>query len=647
MPIPKYGWPELRFIYLNDVPLLYQAPGPSDCPKLQGATFTYAYHCCAFESLLLPDWHKASSPYVGPVIIRPEPVVIEDSEEVTPAPDTKTTNISYVCEFFKLLNITGPCPTDEMAEPSFYPPQINITVTEIEIVRSLDVAQIPSTNSFTCYPKADPMAPCEHLLGSWALRILIWVVFLLVLFSNGLVLTMIVASLKPFQRYRLKDTKVSRLYISQLAAADIGISIYLGFLIVMDLKTLDKQEFYQKVLSWQYGAGCSTAGFIAILSLELLVYMLVVIMLECIYTYKYTRIATKMYKYRATLILLFGWVFAGVFALLPLLDVNSYSSVAICLPFDVISTKGRFYIAVLMGTNLLAFAIILICSFYLCCRLGKITIYNSKIFRVMFVLTVIVFMCWAPSIIFSLAALSKHAMIDTSTAKWFVLLVLPISACINPFQYGPLTVKVRHYIEKICYCAKRISPQCSTKGIEAQQNSIILNECDCQTTLEQNSPNTVSSNVPLLDRHASLPELKSDGSLPPISLSNSMPELAISGKMMIKTKATKGTVKVQATDKQSETNDNEQVEKKNLCATIILDKPDSSMIHHSTDESSGTDSPRLNIGTAYSVQETNEDLQNITSLSDTAAGTFNNDPNMINVLGSKLNSPPLVEETEV
>ena len=581
---------------------------------------------------------------MDPVIARPEPVVIEDSEELTIAPDTTSTDSSYVCDFFKLLNITLLCPTDEMAEPSFDPPQINIT--EIKIVRSLDVARIPSTNSFTCYPKADPMAPCEHLLGSWALRILIWVVFLLVLFSNGLVLTMIVASLKPFQRCGLKDSKVSRLYISQLAAADIGICIYLGFLIVMDLKTLDKQEFYQKVLSWQYGAGCSTAGFIAILSLELLVYILVVIMLEHIYTYKYTGTATKMYKYRATLILLFGWVFAGVFALLPLLDINSYSSVAICLPFDVISTKGRFYIAVLMGTNLLAFTIMLICSFYLCCRLGKITISNSKIFRVMFVLTVIVFMCWAPSIIFSLAALSKHAMIDTSTAKWFVLLVLPISACINPFQYGPLTGKVRHYIKKICYCAKRILPQCSTKGIEAQQNSIILNECDCQTTLEQNSPSTVSSNVPLLDRHASLPELKSDGSLPPISLSNSMPELAISGKMMIKTKATKGTVKVQATDKQLETNDNEQVEK-NLCATIILDKADSSMIHHSTDESSGIDSPRLNMGTAYSVQETNEDLRSITSLSDTAASTFNNDPNMINVLSSKLNSPPLVEETDV
>ena len=647
LPIPKYGWPELRYIYLNNVPSLYQAPGPSDCPKLQGAIFTYAYHCCAFESRLPPDWHEASSPYTGPTINRPAPVAIEDLEEVTTPPDV-TANPSdvYVCEFLKFLNISV---GNICSEPSFDPPQINIT--EIEVVRTSDVARIPPTNSFVCYPKADPMAPCEHLLGSWALRILIWAVFLLVLFSNGLVLTMIVAGLKPFQRYRLKDSKVSHLYISQLAVADIGICVYLGFLIVMDLKTLDKQEFYQTVLSWQNGASCSTAGFIAILSLELLVYMLVVIMLECIYTYKCTGTATKMHKYRATLISLFGWAFAGVFALLPLLDINSYSSVAICLPFDVISTKGRFYTAVLMGTNLLAFTIMLICGFCLCCRLGKITISNFKFFHVMFVLTVMVLICWAPSIIFSLAALSKHTLIDTSTVKWLVLLVLPISACINPFQYGPLTEKVRRYIQKICYCTKRILPRCSTKGIETQQNSMILNEYDCQATLEENSPSTMSSNIPLLDRHASLPELNNNESLPPVSSSNSMPELAISGKMTIKTKGTKSTVKVQGTDKQLEANNNEQAEGKNFKnkgATIVLDKvDDSSKIHHSTDESSGIDSPRLNMGTAYLVQETNEDLQSITSLSDIATSTFNNDPNMINVPGSKLNSPALVEETDI
>ena len=678
LPIPKSGWPELRYLYLNNVPSLHQAPGPNDCPKLQWAEFTYANHCCAFESFLPPDWHEASSLYVGPTLIIPVPINITDDSEVTPPSDISPIDTTAVCEFYKLLNISIMCPAaEETTEPSFEPPQINIT--EVKIVHHSDNATTPRTNYFvhhsdnattprtnyfvcypkadlmaTCYPKADPMASFDHLLGSWTLRVLIWAVFLLILFGNGLVLIMIVAGLKPFQRCGLAtvtDSKVSKLYISQLAVADIGICIYLGFLIAMDLKTLDKQELYQTALSWQYGSGCSTAGFIAILSLELSVYMLVVIILEQIYSRTHTGIATKMHMYRATLIILFGWIFAGICATLPLLDINSYSTVVICLPFDVISAKGRFYIATLMGINLLAFTIVLICSSYLCCRLGKTTIDNSKIFCVMSVLTLIIFICWAPLIIFSYVALSKNAPIDISTAKWFALLVLPISACINPFQYAPLTEKFICYMQKVCYCVKRILPQCCTKGNIPQQNSIVLDECDRQTTLEQNSPSVMSANVPLLDRHASLPELNSDGSLPPISLSNSMPELAISGELMIKTKATQSTIKVQATDKQLETKNDmdgkEESKNSNEGAAIIPDKVVSSKIHHNTYESSGIDSPRINMSTAYSVQGIEEDLQSITSLSEIAANTFNDDPNMANALSSKLNSPALVEETDV
>ena len=41
LPIPKGGWPELRYLYLYGIPSLYRAPVPNDCPKLQGAVFTY------------------------------------------------------------------------------------------------------------------------------------------------------------------------------------------------------------------------------------------------------------------------------------------------------------------------------------------------------------------------------------------------------------------------------------------------------------------------------------------------------------------------------------------------------------------------------------------------------------------------------
>ena len=87
------------------------APEPKHCPKLQGAVFTYTYHCCAFEAFAPPDWHKPSNPYVPPITELPSR--IGDVEEVTTSPDTKDANASYVCEFYRQLNISGFCPEDE------------------------------------------------------------------------------------------------------------------------------------------------------------------------------------------------------------------------------------------------------------------------------------------------------------------------------------------------------------------------------------------------------------------------------------------------------------------------------------------------------------------------------------------------------
>ena len=652
MPIPKYGWPELRFLYLYNVPSLYHAPGPRDCPKLQLAHFTYAYHCCAFESFLPSDWNNVSSVFEMPAGI-PLPSHINDLEEVTAPPGIPNDrNLTYICNFYKLLyNITDFCLSDEEAKPSVEPTQIYLT--EIEIIhRHLAITNTSLNNSLVCYPRADPMTPCEHLFGSWVLRVLVWVVFVVILFGNGLVLTMILlrilASLKPFHRSGLSFTnsKVSQFYISQLAVADIGICIYLGFLIVVDSKTLNKQEFYQMALSWQYGPGCLIAGFIAILSSELSVYILVLIVLERIYVFKCTVTATKTQMCNTILIILFGWLFAGACAILPLIGINSYTTVAICLPLDVISTKGRLYIAILMGINLLAFLFMIICNFYLCYRLRKM-ISDYKMLRVMLVLIITDFICWAPLIAFGFAALSKHAIVNTSIAKWFIVLVLPFTACVNPFLYGPLTEKFKYQMQKICHNAKRILPQnCFTSQQQCDRNPIILNEFQ---NLPGSMPSIVSSSSPLPDHHASLPELGSNesyiGSQKSIPLSNSLPELAISSE----TESIQDTVKAQATgsaNKQIKIKDDVDTKEwkmKKYSSKINPDKV-SSKINHTIKGHSGIDNPTIN---AKTFQGIDEDLQSITSLSDDVNSSVNNDHHTINVLSSKLNSSATIEETDV
>lgn len=530
------------------------------------------------------------------------------------------------------------------------------------------------------------MAPCEDLLGSWALRVLIWVVFVVTLFGNGLVLTVILASPKPPRRLGppIVDRKVSQFYISQLAVADIGIGIYLGFLAVVDLKTFGKQDFYQMALSWQYGPGCLTAGFIAILSSELSVYILVIITLERLYVYKRAMIATKMHMCNAILIILFGWIFAGACATLPLVGFNSYTSVAICLPFDVITTEGKFYIGVVMGINLLAFIIVAACNLYLYCRLGKIssiTTSDSKMFRMVFVLIITDFICWAPLVTVSLAALFRQDLIRTSHFKWFAVLVLPVNACANPFLYGLLTEKFKHQMQGMCHSAKRLLPGHHASGIRPQQlnsrrNSISLGEVHRPSytssiglptfshSLGQNSPGSMSSSsissssAPFLGRRASLPALGTDGlrigspramiRFLPTPLNDSMPELTSNEssepyyplsyprfmleKPVAKAKLTLATVKEQATERVKRQpvseNDVETKEEmigiadtKNSGEGCALEKI-SPRVHHNSDERSGTDSPSLGIGS--SVQGTDEDSHSISSLCLEPSTTLNN-----------------------
>ena len=740
LPIPKGGWPELRYLYLYGIPSLYRAPVPNDCPKLQGAVFTYTYHCCAFESFSPSDWHKPSNPYVPPIIELPSR--ISDIEhEPTTSPDTISANATYICQFYiEMFNTTVFCEIDETV------PDIPIiNRTEIEIIRRLAIASIPPNNSFACYPRADPMAPCEDLLGSWALRVLIWVVFVVTLFGNGLVLTVILASPKPPRRLGppIVDRKVSQFYISQLAVADIGIGVYLGFLAVVDLKTFGKQDFYQMALSWQYGPGCLTAGFIAILSSELSVYILVIITLEHLYVYKRAMIATKMHMCNAILIILFSWIFAGVCATLPLIGYNSYTTVAICLPFDVISTEGKYYIAFVMGINLLAFIIVAACNLYLYCRLGKIssitasdskmfrmvfvliitdficwaplviislaalfrqdlirtghfkwfaplcrlgkissiTASDSKMFRMVFVLIITDFICWAPLVIISLAALFRQDLIRTGHFKWFAVLVLPINACANPFLYGLLTEKFKHQMQGMCHSAKRLLPGHRASGIRPQQlhsrrNSISLGEIHrpsytssigiptFSSSLGQNSPGSMSSSsissssAPFLGRRASLPTLGTDGlrigsprgmiRFLPTPLNDSMPELTSNEssepyyplsyprfmleKPMAKAKLTLATVKEQATVPvkiQPVSEYSVETEEEMIAIAEIKKSGEgtafhkiSPRVHHNSDERSGTDSPSLGIGS--SVQGTDEDSHSITSLCLEPSSTLNN-----------------------
>ena len=488
----------------------------------------------------------------------------------------------------------------------------------------------------------------------------------------------------------VRDRKIPQFFISQLAVADIGIGIYLGFLAVVDLKTFGEQEFYQLALSWQYGPGCLAAGFIAILSSELTVYILVIITLERLYVHLYGMRYVKTQMCNAVIVILIGWAFAATCASLPLVGYNNYTSVAICLPFDVTTTKGRFYIGILMGINLIAFLLLAGCNIYIFCsvhtRSSSTTASDAKLFRMVLILIFTDFFCWAPLVVVSIAALFRQDLINTTIAKWFAVLVLPVNACANPFLYALLTEKFRQQVLNMYHSAKRAILPCRQNGIQPQRrNSSAFEELHRPSTasmelssfahtLGQNSPGSLSSgsisssSVPFLGRRASLPAaLGSDGlrvgsprshcirflpSIHPTSDHDSMPDLSnsdsseayfpLSYSRIILDKPTKLHTQLPPVREQPSKLDKEISETK-------LSNDNIPAVTLTSDERSNSDSPSLLIGSPIDNSPGDGDSASITSFSinSMANSSENSDHRVIHVFSAKLNSQIAIEETDV
>ena len=128
-----------------------------------------------------------------------------------------------------------------------------------------------------------------------------------------------------------------------------------------------------------------------------------------------------------------------------------------------------------MGINLLAFIIVAACNLYLYCRLGKISSImtsNSKMFRMVFVRIVTDFICWAPLVTLSLAALFRQDLIRTSHFKWFAVLVLPMHQCLCQSISLWLTNRSLNIGYKICVAVLKESYQDIVLVVSVLNNSV-------------------------------------------------------------------------------------------------------------------------------------------------------------------------------
>ena len=151
----------------------------------------------------------------------------------------------------------------------------------------------------------------------------------------------------------------------------------------------------------------------------------------------------------------FGWVFALLVAMLPLVGVNSYYKYAVCLPFDIAGKGALAYASGLMLLNGFAFVVIVLCYISIYCAIQGSLAWNCNDSRVALRMSLLVFtdfICWAPIAFFSLTAAFNLKHVSLHTAKILTVFVLPVNSCANPFLYTILTKQFKEDCYMILRC---------------------------------------------------------------------------------------------------------------------------------------------------------------------------------------------------
>lgn len=308
-----------------------------------------------------------------------------------------------------------------------------------------------STALTVCSPSEDPFNPCEDLLGEDdILRSFIWVVITLALLGNSLVILVFICYSLILKRAKIELFIVHFFYF-HLALADLMMGLYLFTIAVQDLRTMD--NFASFDVAWRTGGGCAFAGFCAITSTMVSVYVLVVITVERLYTFSRALRKSHTNKITGSILMVIGWCFGILMGILPLVGVSDYTTTAICLPFDVSSHLALSYVLFLLIFTGLAFAVIAVSYaiiFYQVFYRQRTTL-NSvsdrkrwkielKVALRMGLLVLTNFICWFPIALVGIAAAVGESFVtDITFAKWAMVFIFPINACLNPFLYSVLS----------------------------------------------------------------------------------------------------------------------------------------------------------------------------------------------------------------
>uniref|UniRef100_A0A803Y6W3 Lutropin-choriogonadotropic hormone receptor n=1 Tax=Meleagris gallopavo TaxID=9103 RepID=A0A803Y6W3_MELGA len=421
--LPSYGLEAIQVLNAVSSYSLKRLPPLDKFSSLLEAVLTYPSHCCAFRNLRTEKQNSMLSIFDN-FSKQCESIVRKTTSEIF------YRDASFNTSLWPAEKHTYPLGTGEEAFPYGYS-----TIFYEDEMTGFDFEyDFCQPKILTCTPEPDAFNPCEDILGYSFLRVLIWFINILAIAGNLIVLLVLITS-----HYKLT---VPRFLMCNLSFADFCMGLYLVLIASVDAQT--SGQYYNHAIDWQTGSGCSTAGFFTVFASELSVYTLTVITIERWHTITYAmQLDRKLRLRHAVPIMLGGWVFSILIAVLPLLGVSSYMKVSICLPMDIETGLSQAYILLILVLNVVAFVVICACyiKIYIAVQNPELVAANkdTKIAKRMAILIFTDFTCMAPISFFAISAAFKVPLITVTNSKILLVLFYPVNSCANPFLYAIFT----------------------------------------------------------------------------------------------------------------------------------------------------------------------------------------------------------------
>ncbi|XP_026147335.1 thyrotropin receptor isoform X2 [Carassius auratus] len=485
--LPTRGLESLRELCARNVWTLKKLPPIKTFRHMITADLTYPSHCCAFKNLkkkrgylediicnLTARYNQLQKRSVGTFTIPGKHSSMEPGIE---SADNLFRDTYDHQDFYSRPHYHtyfGGQPDDDVGfGETLKNPQED---TSPEFDSRYDYIVCEEGEEIACFPAPDEFNPCEDIMSFSFLRVSVWFVSLLAVLGNLLVLLVLLTS-----HYKVS---VSRFLMCHLAFADLCMGIYLLLIASVDLHT--RSEYYNHAIDWQTGPGCNLAGFFSVFASELSVYTLTTITLERWYAITYAmRLDRKLRLSHASVIMLVGWIFCLLLALMPLIGVSSYQKVSICLPMDTQTLVNQIYILCVLVFNILAFVVICACYIKIYCAVHNPSHQSANkdtnIAKRMAVLIFTDFLCMAPISIYAVTAALDHPLITVSNSKILLVLFYPLNSCANPFLYAIFTKAFQGdvfiLLSKVGLCQRQaqlfrgqtISSKASSRGITRRE----------------------------------------------------------------------------------------------------------------------------------------------------------------------------------